>query len=99
MADSSSSEADLGDVGGSEITALIVGVAVGRTSMSSSEYSGSSGSEPYSGTLPDGISGNEDLLEAGSSSHICGGELPVSTVDETSQLSPMECSRTLLPAP
>lgn len=39
----SSSRTDLGEVGGSEMTALIVGVAVGRTIISSSEYSGSSG--------------------------------------------------------
>jgi hypothetical protein len=44
---SSSSElADLGDVGGSDTTALIVGVAVGRTIISSSENSASEGSEP-----------------------------------------------------
>lgn len=40
-AGSSCSCVDLGDVGGSDTTALIVGVAVGKTSISSSEYSAS----------------------------------------------------------
>lgn len=95
----SSSRADLGDVGGSETTALIVGVAVGNTIISSSEKLASEPSEPYSAALSAGNSGSDELLEVGSSSHICGGELPVSMVEETSQLSPIECARTLLPAP
>ena len=41
VAVSSCSCADLGDVGGSDTTALIVGVAVGKTINSSSEYSAS----------------------------------------------------------
>jgi hypothetical protein len=47
----------------------------------------------------DCISGRDDLLERGSSSHICGGDMPVSAVEETSQISPTDCSRTLLAAP
>lgn len=41
----SSSLVDLGEVGGSDTTALIVGVAVGNTIKSSSEYSASEASE------------------------------------------------------
>lgn len=41
------------------------------------------------------MSGNDDLLEVGSSSHISGGELPASTVDDTSHPSPLERSRGL----
>lgn len=81
------------------MTALIVGVAVGRTIISSSEYSGSSGpSDVYSSCWVIGLtSGNEDLLEVGSS-HNCGGELTVSTVDDISHVSRIDRSRVLLAA-
>lgn len=81
------------------MTALMVGVAVGRTIISSSEYSGSSGpSDVYSSCLVIGLtSGRDDLLEVGSS-HIWGGELTVSTVDDTSHVSRMDRSRVLLAA-
>jgi len=92
-----SSGSDFGDVGGSDTTALIVGVAVGSTIKSSSENSASDPSELKSSGLAEGKSGKEDLLDVGSSSHISGGELPGSTVDVSH--SPTDCSRTLLSVP
>lgn len=77
----------------------MVGVAVGSTAMSSSENSGSEPSNPYCGAFPDGRSGSDDLLELGSSSHIAGGELPASTVDDLSHPSPIEKSRGLVGVP
>lgn len=81
------------------MTALMVGVAVGRTIISSSEYSGSSGpSDVYSSCLVIGpSSGRDDLLDVGSS-HIWCGELSVSTVDDTSHVSRIDRSRALLAA-
>lgn len=94
----SRSPPDGGDVGGSESTGLMVGVAVGRTIISSSEYSEpESSSVKLSTVLDDDASGKEVLLDVrfGSSSHMS----PVSTVEETSQVSLVECSSMLLRAP